>query len=350
MANIHILIRTILTITVSAMTLTSIAQDARSLITAGNFPLPFLHSKKNITIKGNIKKLYKNPADADVFSFQYDDLISNQRIVIPVSKDTAGNFTVTFQINGYQEIDLSQAVLFDSEIRHTGSSDFSFFAKPGQTIEFDYYISADHKIYTKNFKGIDAGVNNQTRAYRDALAASEFDPLIDFALSDSLIQGLDVFKKYASRRLKEGLVFNRKYFKAHKVQEFVKQQADFEMYYSVGQRVLFTILHNRLSDSTLNDFFKENSIKINNPQAYGNYAYKNFLSQYYSLLEHQVFNKATDININLADLASFILANHPELTATDRSLALKLTDTIKKPENVETEAFYPKKFIRIIRV
>ena len=64
----------------------------------------------NLTIKGNIKLTKEYDRDADECCFHYKNMLSGKDVVIPIRRDSAGNFSVSMPLDTYQQIYFSKAI------------------------------------------------------------------------------------------------------------------------------------------------------------------------------------------------------------------------------------------------
>lgn len=213
-----------------------------------------LSKGNSITITGNIKRLLVSPNSLDSFTFQYKDLLTNKTVIVPVNKDSAGNFVTTIPLSSTQQLYLSQSWKYKDQVFQEGSIEFLFYARPGENMEIDYYLSKNFETRTIKFKGSMAGINSQDRDYQDKLDHSEFSPLINFKRLDSVKpEGYPAYKQYVSERLKAGLAYNAKYFADAKASSYLREQCDIDMRYTAANMLRDLYVTRHLSEAIGND-------------------------------------------------------------------------------------------------
>jgi thiol-disulfide isomerase/thioredoxin len=298
-----------------------------------------LPNAKTVTIKGNIKKLFvSSTSNMDVFTFQYRDLLTGEMAIIPIDKDSAGNFETVIPLNGYQQIQLNQSNNYGSYVEQEGMIEFLFYARPGAKIELNYYLSKDFKTRTLQFGGNLGKVNNENWSYQIKLETTELDPLIKWRYIDSLpSSAYPEIKQYISDRLKAGLAYNENYFSSVKTDPYVRKQADGNMRYQAATALLYAADKRKIVDTALMSFFDKNNIRLNDPEFYNNDRYKIFLDWYYRKLKREfgAVNHAPELT--WAEISRYLLDTQPDLVAEDKMLAIKLADTNYKPSEAESK-------------
>lgn len=296
-----------------------------------------LPSTKTVTIKGNIKRLNVSSASAmDVFTFQYRDLLTGKMAIIPIDKDSAGNFSTTIPLNGYQKIQLNQSHKYGDHIEDEGMIEFLFYARPGEDMELNYYVSEDFKTRSIKFGGNLAEVNNQNRSYQNELETTDFDPLVRWQYIDSLpSSAYPQIKQHVIERLKASLAYNAKYFASIKTDPYVRKQADADMRYSAATALIYAAQKRDIIDTALDDFFDEHHIKLNDPEFYNNDIYKIFLHWYYVKLKDEYGKVIHQTEIKLPEISQYLLNSQPDLVVSDKALAKKMADTNYKSGDEE---------------
>ncbi|MGY4384734.1 thiol-disulfide isomerase/thioredoxin [Pedobacter sp. UYP24] len=305
---------------------------------------PFVANKaKSVTITGKINKLLvSSPNALDVFTFQYRDATNGKLIIVPINKDTAGNFTATIPLHAKQQILLNQTYKNGDRLEESFAIEFLFFAAPGEDMQLDYYLPAGFVGRRIAFKGNLGLINNQDRVYQDSLDRSEFSPLIAFKIADSVKAGnYEAYKKYVAERLKAGLAFNDAYFKSVKNHPYLKEMSDINMRYNAANMILTGLYRAKMTDSLLLDFFKENGISLNDIKARGDDRYANFVSMYYWLMAREFENSYKEPHITLAGIARYVASEYPELNKQYNALAIKLQDTTVKRSLEENNEIVP---------
>jgi thiol-disulfide isomerase/thioredoxin len=306
---------------------------------AANVKLPALNlpGTKTVTIRGNIKRLNVSSASAmDVFTFQYRDLLTGKMAIVPIDKDSAGNFSTIIPLNGYQQLQLNQSHKIGDYVEQEAMIEFLFYARPGEDMELNYYVSEDFKTRSIKFGGNLAKVNNQNRSYQNKLETTEFDPLIKWEYVDSLpASAYPRIKQYVINRLKEGLAYNAKYFASAKTDPYVRRQADADMRYSAATALISAADKRQIVDTALNSFFHSYNIKLNDPEFYNNDRYKIFLNWYYVKLKYEFGKIVHQPEIKLAEISRYLLNTQPDLVAEDKALAIKMADINYKSNDEE---------------
>jgi len=297
-----------------------------------------VNENKSITISGNIKRMTaKEGSLVDHYAFQYEDLVTGEKITIPINRDTAGNFTVTFTGNGLQELVLTQALQLNDRLYFGGYTQFRFFAKPGDNLRIDF--QPEHGKRKLEFRGTGSLLNAQHRDYQKKLDASEFSTLFDYEILDSLKpEGYPAFKAAVSERLKAALEYNRQYFSVVKTEPMLRKMADYDVIYSSAHYLIQAVLRHKIKDHGLPEFFKANQIMVNNPDAYGSDAYISFIDQYHHVIEADLPQERT-LTVSIVDMAKFLLASRNDLTEEEKAQATKLADKNYKATDEEARNF-----------
>jgi len=303
--------------------------------------------QKNITITGNIKQFAQRQGLLDEYAFQYTDLITGKDVIIPISKDSLGNFSVTFPVNGYQEIQLSQGIKMGDDIRFDKIFMGRFFAKPGDVMDFDYKLLKDYT--TKwTFNGSMANSNNRLENYYHSVNESPVSTdLVPFESMDSLKSGDYVqFKQLLTAQLKKVLDFNTKYFTTANADPFLKTQMDLDSKYLAGTHLLMALSRTKEKDPNLLQFLDSIGAPLNNQKAYGNFRYKSFLNGYYQFLLRETFATEKEVFVGIKDVARYLLKEHIEFSEDEKALCRKMLDTVNKASNEDTKYFTESYFMR----
>lgn len=274
-----------------------------------------ISEQKNIIITGNIKQFAPSQGLLDEYAFQYTDLITGKNVIIPISKDSLGNFSVTFPVNGYQEVQLSQGIKMGDNIRFDKIFMGRFFAKPGSVMDFDYKLLKDYT--TKwTFKGSMANSNSRLENYYHSVNESLVSiDLVPFVSLDSLKSGDYVtFKHLLTAQLKKALDFNTKYFTTANADPFLKIQMDLDSKYLAGSHLLIALSRTKEKDPNLLQFLDSIGAPLNNQKAYGNFRYKSFLNGYYQFLLRETFATEKEVFVGVKDVARYLLKEHIEFS------------------------------------
>lgn len=312
-----------------------------------------------VVIKGNIRQLNLMGPMTDALAFAYQDLVTGEDVIIPIERDSAGNYSVKVPVTGvYQQVELLQGEKFRGEVHFGGLIQHSFYVKPGNLMTYNYYRSPDGRERTVNFKGDMAIINGRDEEYQRALSSAGFSSLIDYQKLDS-VKGSTYpdFKEYVAKRLHAALSVKNTYFKAHPADPFLRQQADNDLRYEAANLVLQGIFRSKTNDSGLAAFLRENNIKLWNPEAFGNDRYKTLVDQYFLLMKDEAEKKQGDLTISFPEMAAYLLEKHPELSVGDRNLALRFRDTRVKKTDEEYRLFnerlmssYADEYVGIINI
>jgi thiol-disulfide isomerase/thioredoxin len=296
-----------------------------------------LPNTKTVTIKGNLKRLNVSSTSAmDVFTFQYRDLLTGKMAIVPIDKDSAGNFSTTIPLNGYQQLQLNQSHKYGDQIEQEGMIEFLFYARPGEDMELNYYVSEDFKTRSVKFGGNLAEVNNQNRSYQNELETTEFDPLVKWQYIDSLpSSAYPQIKQHVTERLKASLAYNARYFASIKADPYVRKQADADMRYSAATALVYAAHRRKIVDTALSGFFDKHHIKLNDPEFYSNDRYKIFLDFYYVKLKDEYGKIIHQTELKLPEISRYLLNTQPDLVAGDKALAIKMADTNYKVSDEE---------------
>ncbi|HTH81682.1 MAG TPA: TlpA disulfide reductase family protein [Mucilaginibacter sp.] len=302
--------------------------------------------KLNVTIKGNIKLLKQTDRDVDQCCFHYSDVLTGKPVVVPIRRDTAGNYTVSFELEHYEQIYFSKAINYKGqEIYDTGMTYFSFFDKPGQTMQVNYV----QRPYSLTFGGDFSKENNQYNAYTKQFnrgVKNIYSEFFDKELSPEEV------KEMGLQSFKEQLTFNKKYFNEHPTSSFVQQQAYFNTLYKTQHAVISYNFHNKNHETLamINDFYQALNItghtfkdapkgtlsnitdpnpSLKNAAALGNRDYKSFLSSYFGTLQANLKFDTVE-TVLFTDIAKYIHDKHPELNKADSLLVERffINDTL----------------------
>lgn len=299
-----------------------------------------ISEKKSITITGNIKDYAPSQGLLDEYALRYSDLVTGESVIIPLSKDTAGNFSVTFQANGYQEIQLSRGFKVGNRTSFDGVFVGRFFVKPGEDMTLDYKrlknFSSDY-LFTGNL----ANANNQQDSYFKSIN-NELNntDLISFSALDS-IKGGDyiAIKRQIRKKLQELLDFNTRFFMKSTADPFLKEQMDLQYRYTAAHLLLLTLLKSQEKEPGLEKMLDSIGAPLTNAEAAGNDSYNMFLNTYYLYLKRETFAKEPTVTVLFTDMARYLLKEHNEFDEAERNLFYKILDTVNKPAPAEMERF-----------
>ncbi|WP_285058166.1 TlpA family protein disulfide reductase [Pedobacter ginsengisoli] len=299
-----------------------------------------IQEQKNVTIKGNIKSFRPSQGLIDEYAFVYVDMVTGKDVIIPISKDTAGNFSVTFPVQGYQEIMLSQGYKIGDEVRFGGYFVNRFFVKPGEDLNFDYKANKDYSFKT-SYGGSLANANNQQDKYSKSLRESlGFTDLVAYEYLDSLKPGAYVpLKHLLKSQLKKVLDFNTQYFKVKGRDPFLKKQMDLEAKYFLASYLSLALFKLKEQDPGMLLFLDSIDVKLDNPEAYGSVRYKSFLNNYYHQLQRETFKKDEEVTVLFADMASYLLREHIEFAEEEKALCRRILDTVNKASEEDRKYF-----------
>lgn len=302
--------------------------------------------KSTLTISGTIKLTKQRDMDLDECCFHYSDILSGKDIIIPIRRDTAGNYTVNMELEYYQQIYFSKAINYNGQdIYNVNMTEFSFFAKPGQTMTINF----TQKPRKLSFAGDFSTENKQFKEYDDALDAGVKN-LYDELMAPKITP--EQAKKIGLQSFKNQLTFNKTYFKTHHASAFVQQQAYFDALYKTQSAVIQAAIPDKSENgeagvmAMVNDFYQsmiatgrnfidhsqvnlgsliDPNPSLKNTAALGNEYYKNFLSNYFvKMLVSMKFN--TEETIYPKEMAHYIVDRHYELADSDRVIVNKYLD------------------------
>jgi thiol-disulfide isomerase/thioredoxin len=332
--------------------------------------------KRTLTIKGNIKLLQLTPQDIDECCFYYEDVLSSKPIVIPIRRDNAGNYEVSFDIDYYQQIYFGKGRNIPGlSVYDTGMSYFTFFGKPGQTMRLDYVQKPRDLNYKGDFvkfAGDFSAENQQYQAYdkaKDRAVKNIYDGLSNKGLSPAEI------KAHALNSFKDQLKFNNEYFKTHPTAKFIKEQAFYEaLYQTQSVAINMTAIGGyKVTEAMADDFYKAMKItgntfadrpgmsvantdgnpSLKNPAALGGNRYKHFLNSYYFTLQQNLFYPKY-MGAETKDIATYIMETHPDVKddyrkILDKVLAGNKLDAADAKTMDKIEALYIREILDIKR-
>jgi thiol-disulfide isomerase/thioredoxin len=313
-----------------------------------------LSQQGNLTIKGNIKLAKEYDRDVDECCFHYENILSGKDVVIPIRRDSAGNFSVSMQLDTYQQIYFSKAINRDGLTSYnTGMTYFSFFGKPGHAMEMNYR----QQPFDLKFSGDLALENNQYQAYEGAQESAVKNLYQE--LGDSKLTPAEV-KERALSVFKEHLNFNAKYFKSHPTSKFIQEQAYYNALYNTQNAAiqLNNLSKNLVTEAMVVDFYqsmKETSRvhkdgpgvdlktiidpnpSLKNAGALGNRDYKSFVSSYFRVLDRNMKYDSVQI-VKFKDLASYVTKRYPNLKPADKLILSKFLNDKSAPSEEESKA------------
>ena len=325
-----------------------------------SFSIAFIHSltafsqSGNLTIKGNIKLAKEYDRDVDECFFHYKDVLSDKAIIIPIRRDSSGNFSVSMQLDTYQQIYFSKVITVKGELwNNTGMIYFSFFGKPGQVMTLNY----TQKPFLLNFKGDFSLENNQYQAFVTAQQSAVKN--LYGGIENSKFTPAQV-KERALTNFKDRLTFNRQYFKEHPAPKFVQEQAYFNALYDTqGAAIQLNFLSkNEVTEDMVSEFYKSmNSTgkiykdgpnlnlknvfdpnpSLKNAGAIGNRDYKDFISDYFQVLRRNM-PVAAEQTVLFKDLATYLIKKYPDLKSEDRLIVTNYLNETAKHSDEETKA------------
>lgn len=309
--------------------------------------------KGNLTIKGNIKLIKLLEIDLDECCFHYSDPLSDKAVVVPIRRDSAGNFVVSMQLEHYQQIYFSKAININGqEMYNTGTIEFSFFGKPGQTMQLTF----TQNPFKLKFNGDFAVENNQYQNYvwaQQSGVKNLYDGIIDNKLTSRQI------KEKTLKSFKDQLTFNKKYFKTHPASAFIKQQAYYNaLYETQNAAIQFNfIANNKVTEAMVADLYKDMNVtdppfkdgptdnmstifdpnpSLKNAAALGNSDYKSFLSSYFSVLDRNIKFDSVETVLS-KDIAAYIIHKYPDLKEADKVILTKFLDDKAQHTAAENE-------------
>jgi thiol-disulfide isomerase/thioredoxin len=292
----------------------------------------------HLTIKGKMILVKENVKDANEGFFFYTDIYSGEKIIIPVTRDSANNFSVDMILPTYQEISFGKIRIQDKQpIYNTGVTYFTFFAKPNQNMHL--ILTQKLNDLSIEFSGDFSSENSQYRAFQE----EEQKVLL------SIYQGTDD-KKFTIEQVQDlvlkfflkSISFNDEYFRKNINSQFIQQQVYFNTLYGAKDAFMnFNLLsRNQLTEAKLSEFdvllaneiirYKtshNNVIKyvmdpnpdFKNSGAIGNIQYKSYLDSYFNLILNNI-NIKSNQNISNKEFAAFILKKYSNLKQTETTL------------------------------
>lgn len=305
------------------------------------FPLLFITlqgsaQEKTVGIQGNLQLPANDPNVVDYY-FSYTDLLSKENINIPINRDRKGNFKVTFPISAAQEITLYNIKINKGQRIYNNYNHLTFFVKPGQEITFDYPFKENLKT-PEMFRGKDGLENNQYMAFKKALDEKEkkkHQKLFDYQILDSLKTNTPALTSYLSRQLATGLAFHKAYFQKHKGTKYIQEQTRYNMQYQTAQMLFNSLMGRSNTLFLLNNFLSAYKIDINQPSAFGNSEYKDFMDTYYRYLKRSIEIPHNNIELNFIKLARFVNANFPDIQDEDRIIVKNVADSTASSQELE---------------
>jgi len=324
------------------------------------FSISLLHSLTafaqpgNLTIKGNIKLLKEYDRDVDECFFHYKDVLSDKAVIIPIRRDSSGNYSVSIQLDTYQQIYFSKVITVNGELwNNTGGVYFSFFGKPGQVMTLNF----TQKPFLLNFKGDFSIENNQYQAFVTAQQSAVKN--LYGGIEDSKFMPAQV-KERALTNFKDRLSFNKRYFKEHPAPKFVQEQAYFNALYDTqGAAIQLNFLSkNEVTEDMVSEFYKSMNAtgksykdgpnlnlknvfdpnpSLKNAGAIGNRDYKDFISDYFQVVRRNM-PVASEQTVLFKDLAAYLIKKYPNLKSDERLVLTSYLNEMSKHSEEETKA------------
>ncbi|GAB3931827.1 TlpA family protein disulfide reductase [Mucilaginibacter myungsuensis] len=303
---------------------------------------------KDLTIKGNIKLTKQNDAEMDECFFWYVDILSAKPVIIPIRRDTLGNYKVSVPIESYQQFFFGKAMNNKGQVYYsTGMRWFSFFGKPGQTMTIDY--KQEKHPFDLKFAGDFAKENQQYEDYDNALSGGTKN-LYELSQNRKLTPA--EVKEMALSSFKEKMSFNKKYFAKHPAPEFVKQQAYYDALYKTQSAAIEinNNSQNKVTEAMVADFYRsmmntgrtykdgpgklisfntDPNPSLKNAGAVGNDEYIDMLDSYYRMLDRAIEYDKTP-TITYKALAAFALKRYKDISEQDRAVLNKILDDKEK--------------------
>lgn len=298
------------------------------------FPVS-VFSQQKFRIMGNLKFEKLEESWADAFCFYYDDLLSGKTEVIPIKRDSAGNFDMPLSIKGYQQFRLGGALKRNGRTEYfTGMSFASFFAKEGKTLKLYFKQGQDGRVL--KFDGDFAKENLAYRDFDDAFGYSKTSER-NYGSSLQWRRNYNGVKAMLHKKLLEQLAFHSAYFKKHNASDFVISQTRYDLIYSAAADMIQLVGLDRATDSMVVDFFKTLKHPITTAAAQGNDSHDSFLSAYYNVLKEN----APQLKVDFGGLEQFVSENYPKLSEKDLLLVSKISkDDIESNEEIRPARQY----------
>jgi len=296
----------------------------------------------NLTVKGNIKLNKEHDRELDEGFFHYQDVLTGKAIVIPIRKDSAGNFSVSINLDTYQQIYFGKAINNEGQIFfNTGMIYFSFFGRPGQILEMNY----NQRPRKLTFGGDFSLENNQFQAYVLAQESGVKNLYQDIENSKFTQEQV---KEKALSSFKEQISFNKNYFKTHPASKFIQEQAYYQALYGTQDAAiqLNKLSDNKVTEAMMDDFYmsmnetaqvtkdglgfdlkstfnNNSSLKI--AAALGNREYKNFITSYFSVINNNIKHE-DEQTVLFNELAAYLIKKYPNLKTADKVILSKFLD------------------------
>jgi thiol-disulfide isomerase/thioredoxin len=285
-------------------------------------------NKDSVVISGNLKILAKRPNGTDIYKFIYRDLLTDRIVESIITTDSVGNFKSIVSLRTLQQLQLVRMNKVGDKL-FNGPIELFLYAKPGDDINLNYYLSADRKTRNASYKGSLSDLNSQYDDYMQRKGLSQMETLIDFSITDSVnSKNYRQYERYVEQQLTLGLAYNSRYFKSFKTDPLLKQLLDAEFKYIAANALLNGASNAEKSLDTLNRFFKLNNIKFNDSIAFSNYYYKMFLRNYYARYLGHALKANNEFKTRLSDMGNYLLEAHTEFDEDTRKLARQMSDTI----------------------
>lgn len=309
---------------------------------------------RDVTIKGNIKLFNAYERDLDECFFHYKDVLSSESRIIPIMRDSAGNFSVSFQLDTYQQIYFGKLIKIDGRtIYNTGMILFSFFARPGQKMQLMFTEKPFKLVFGGDFSIENSQYQIYTREQQQGVK-NIWDGIENRKLTPEQANTL------ALNAYHEQLKFSEHYFKTHATSSFIKQQVYFDALYAAQEAAIELnllsgngVTQNSIADfygamnsssaryrdgtvANLNSSFDPNA-SLKNAGALGNGRYIDFVGAYFKVFQRNIKTADTQ-SISYKDMARYLLKKYPDLKQEEKSLLAQYTDHEKEHSNEQNKA------------
>lgn len=303
-----------------------------------------------VTISGRIKMPIATERGIDSLAFRYEDIVSNKTVVIPIKRDKDGNFKMKVPFNVVQELELAQAVKSPTGVIDFGATELDFLVGPGADLHIDYQSFEDRSKRNLNYSGAGGVLNQQRDIYKNAFSKKYYSFMDWEAIGGAehhqmTIDSLSSLKRRISKRLNEGLAFNKSYFLANKTNLTLQKILDESLRYEFANYYLQALLRTNSRDTQLNEFFRQHGVLISNPKAMGLDEYERVVGAYNYYLERSEVSSKTEVTLTYKQIADYILAEGTDFDEDARVSARKVLDTVNRITEAENTIFTNKYFL-----
>ena len=307
-------------------------------------------SPNQVTISGRIWIPIATASGIDSLAFRYEDIVSNQTVIIPIKRDKEGNFKMKVPFNVLQELELTQAVKNPSGSIDFGATELDFLVAPGLDLHIDYQSLEDVSKRSLNFSGTGGVLNQQRGVYEEAFER-EFYTFMDWEAfngtvhSKITVDSLSRLKQRIATRLEEGLAFNKHYFLVNKITPTLQKYLDESLRYEAANYYLQALLKTNTTDPQLDVFFKQNGVVISNPNAMGMDQFERVIGAYHYYLKRQMVKPNTEVTLTFKQIAEYIMSGGPDFDEEARASAKRVLDTVNRITEAENTIFANKYFL-----